>query len=69
MPFFAVWRNRMQGSSSWLETSAGYSTRAEAETVTPEREGTREPAPHTVVFEAATDVEARSLYQRWEVEG
>ena len=59
----------MQGGGSWLVTSAGYSTRAEAETVTPEREGSRKPAPHTVVFEAATDVEARSLYQRREVEG
>lgn len=69
MPFFAVWRNRMQGGGSWIEVSMGYGSRTEAEAVRPEREGIPETNPRTLILEATTDAEVRSLYTQWEARG
>jgi hypothetical protein len=68
MPFFAVWRNRT-GGGSWIEISAGYASRAEAETVTPQRQGIPEPKPQKLVVEAANETEVRRLYTQWENRG
>ncbi len=66
MPFFAVWRNRIRGGGSWIESSAGYETRAEAGDVTPQRQGIPEQGVYKLVVEASTEDAARLQYAHWE---